>query len=375
MKEFSGIISHHISDCICLVSRESIPFYKRSHYAKLSDRVSLGCLGYKACICTKHATRFRSFFPPTVAISDISDIPNDSVVKLSSDGRVSVLWDSSSEQNSLLLTESCNCRCLMCPQPPKKHEPMLLTEAHKILDLLKDKPVNSICLTGGEPTLLKNEYLEILKRCTDEHPDAYVLTLTNGKVFKDRGFVKELSCVSTKNTCFAVSLHSDIASVHDTIVGSKGSYEAAQHGIYNLAEYDLFVEIRHVITKLNYERLLDFSKHMYNYFPCCDHLAYMGMELCGVACENEEAIFISPEQYKNELESASLFLKQVSMPFSIYNVPLCLCGEQSRLFARQSISGWKNIFSDKCEFCSERDNCSGFFSTSKHIPTQYIQPL
>ena len=34
-------------------------------------------------------------------------------------GEVSVLYRRHSNSNTIFLTESCNCRCIMCPQPPR----------------------------------------------------------------------------------------------------------------------------------------------------------------------------------------------------------------------------------------------------------------
>ena len=72
---------------------------------------------------------------------------------------------------------------------------------------------------------------------------------------------------------FCVSLHSEVNTLHDYLVGVKGSFSDTQRGLYNLAEYGCRIEIRHVISRDNARYLHSFAEHMYNYFPFCSHYA------------------------------------------------------------------------------------------------------
>src|SRR6185369_2291590 len=53
---------------------------------------------------------------------DLAEIVEGDCLAISEDGQVSVVWDNQSHSNSLFLTESCDCRCIMCPQPPNTHQ-------------------------------------------------------------------------------------------------------------------------------------------------------------------------------------------------------------------------------------------------------------
>lgn len=358
------------------ITTERVPFYDRHDRILLTNKIDMGCTGYLAVFST--APPENKFFLPymvgKINGDDMVHLKHGDIASVSGTGEVFILWEKDSQQNSLMLTEACNCRCIMCPQPPKKHDPALFNVAVRTLDLLKGKSVANICITGGEPTIISDSFLKILYRCHTEHPKAQISILTNAKKFSDSVFAREVAKLSQGNDIFCVSLHSDIAEIHDNIVGVPGSYDETSAGVYNLARYCIPVEIRHVVTKQNYTRLCEFSEHMYRYFPFCAHYALMSMEICGLANDNMDSIYIDPADYKSELRKATLALYKRGLHVSIYNTPLCLCHEDIRVFSRQSISSWKNIHIDECSTCKEKDNCCGFFSTSS-VRSSHIAPI
>ena len=374
MRAVSGKASRMFSPIVGEVSLTGKPFYARSQTILVSDKITSKSLGYSGCI-TKGPKR-AFFYPDCIyEADDVSFLQEGDIVCLDSDGHATVLWEKRSHQNALFLTEACNCYCLMCPQPPKKHDKRLIQQAQKVLDLIKSKQIGHICITGGEPTLLGNDFLAILNRCVSEHPDAIIDILTNGKTFSDFNFTQSVANIANKNVKFCVSLHSDIDTIHDKIVGRNGSYSKTQLGIYNLAKCGCHIEIRHVITKLNWNRLLGFSEHLYNYFPFCSHYAFMGMEVHGEASRNHNEITIFPDDYRENLKKTVIFMHRRGLPVSIYNIPLCQCDEQIWPFARQSISSWKNFYPPQCEQCREKAACAGFFSTSAFLPTELVKPI
>lgn len=198
--------------------------------------------------------------------------------------------------------------------------------------------------------------------------------MSNGKNFADLDFVEDIAkVVSAHNVIFCVSLHGDTPSLHDRIVGSTGSFEQTETGIYNLGRKGLKIEIRHVITKMNQHRLGKMAAHLYNYFPFCVHYAFMAMEMHVDAVKNADQIMAEPHEYVENLANAALMLKRGNLNVSIYNVPLCLCSPQVRDLGRKSISSWKNIYVNECEKCSCKKDCCGFFATSQKLPMEYIK--
>lgn len=373
MKTLRGKSTGHFKPIIGIASAGR-PFYDRANYIYVGAKQGIETLGYAGIVIS--GERGGVFQPDGVTnVNDIDIINNGDILRITEDGRAAIVWDINSSQNAFLLTESCNCKCLMCPQPPKRHDPNLLVDAENILTLLKGKKIECICITGGEPTLTGDLFFSFLSRCVTEHPESEIDILTNGKTFSHLDFVRKISSISTANVLFCVSLHSDIPYIHDKIVDNEGSFEKTENGIYNLAMCGLNIEIRHVVTKLNFKRLLSFAQHIYNYFPFCNHYAIMGMEFTGFAELNMNNIGISPHEYKDELTDTILYLNRRGMPVSIYNIPLCLCDDRVRCFARSSISSWKNTFLPECKGCSRKTECAGFFSTSAVLPREHIHPI
>ena len=350
-------------------------FYDRSRYILLSNTLDFGSLAYKGCVITGDKGRF--YHPDHIyQTEDINKIKEGDIIKLDGSGRIDVLWEINSTQNCLFLTENCNCRCVMCPQPPTSiNSKIFINDANNVLDLIHEKNITDICLTGGEPSLTGKSFFNILYRCVDEHPNARIHILTNGKLFADKDFANQLSGVPVKNILFCVSLHSEVDTLHDEIVGTTGSYAKTQQGIYNLASMGFPIEIRVVVSRYNYIHLPEFAKHLYNYFPFCTHYALMGLELHGLAESNIELVNISPDKYMPYLREAVLTMARRELPVSIYNIPLCFCPEDIKNFARQSISSWKNIYLPACSECCAKEKCCGFFSTSVSLDRKWVKPI
>jgi His-Xaa-Ser system radical SAM maturase HxsC len=296
-------------------------------------------------------------------------------VTLSPDGTVSIVWESRSPINGLFLTDACDQRCLMCPQPPGRHNDKTYDVAKELLKLLKPEQVEAICITGGEPTILGAKFIDIMTAIKRKFDHAHVMVLTNGKNFSNFRLAEGFANIGLSNTTLCVSLHSDIEELNDEIAGVKGSFHKTMQGLYNLARFRQRVEIRHVISKINVPRLEQFAHFVYRNFPFAFHTALMGMEMTGFAVTNYDRLWIDPYNYKHELARAVKFLHRTNLSVSVYNVPLCLLEEATWSYARQSISGWKNYYPRICEECYAREKCCGFFSTSGDLVSTRIQPI
>lgn len=374
MLTINGKASRRFPPTIGKITKVGHPFYARSNSILITQKLDFHALGYLGCI-TKGPQ--GSFYHPDhiYETTHLEELQEGDIVSMTEDGLVYVLWAVNSHQNVLFLTESCNCRCLMCPQPPREHDPMLYHQALQVLNLLRGNHIEHICITGGEPTLLGDKFFDILGRCVREHPNARVDVLTNGKAFADTSFAQETRKIVSRNVLFCVSLHAEVDTIHDELVGVKGSWAATQQGIYNLASCGSQIEIRHVITRRNFFRLPSFAEHMYNYFPFCAHYALMGLELHGSAAKNKALVDISPNEYKQELRAAVMTMHRRNLPVSVYNIPLCMCDPDVMPFARKSISTWKNMYPSQCGTCARKMDCAGFFATSTSLPLDHIQPL
>ena len=373
MKQFKGIAENIKTPILGLVTRNHLSL-SRGNSVLIAEEPSLLLKGFAGLI-TKDFGKKKSSLPQTKVAGEVSDkLDEGDCVLIDTDGTIIVVWEKKSPTNPLLLTEMCDCRCLMCPQPPKAHDKTLTERSKRILNLVKIEKSQTICLTGGEPTLLKEDFFDILELINKKHPKSIVMMLTNGKSFANFEFTKRFVSVRPKDFLTCVSMHSDIDEVHDRIVGVKDSFYKTAMGLQNLARFREKIEIRVVVNRINAHRLESIAAFIQRNFPFITHCTFMGMEIIGLACDNYETVWIDPYEYREEISRAVSVLSRADMNVSIYNVPLCLTEKKSWSFARQSISGWKNDYLPICEGCSVKTQCCGIFTTSGLHQSPYIFP-
>lgn len=263
----------------------------------------------------------------------------------------------------------------MCPQPPKKHNPAHLETANRVLDLLEGEQLPAICITGGEPTLLGKDFVRIVRRCTSEHPESQVDILTNGQTFSDFDFAKSVAEACGQGARLCISLHADCDELHDSIVQSKGAFRKTHSGLFNLARLQCNIEVRFVVSRLNYGRLPYLADTMFRTYPFVSHVAIMGLEMTGYAKDNHLNIWIDPLDYRHELSRFVSEARRRGINFSLYNHPLCVIDQCAWPYARRSISDWKQDYSSECASCIKLAQCCGVFSTSESRISRGIAPI
>lgn len=324
----------------------------RNVFAAGDDVVSCSAVSFRKCL----------------NIGNIKGLNSGDIVKVFPDGRIIRLWNATSFQNCLFVTNGCNFRCLMCPQPPCADNPEQHIENLRLLDLLNCK-VEMIGITGGEPTLFPERVIEYFDFINRKFPSARVEILTNGSLLSDFTMAKRLALAAPLNICYCVSIHGDTGALAESIMRCEGGWDKALKGVINLARLKQQIEIRVVVTKNNAPYLEDIAVFLYRNFPFVYHVAFMGQEITGEAVDNYSDIWVEPLDYAESLDRAVRYLAAMDMNVSIYNIPLCLLPEPSRRFAARSISDWKQAYIEKCEGCSLKSDCCGFFTTSgTHYP-------
>ena len=100
----------------------------------------------------------------------------------------------------------------------------------------------------------------------------------------------------------------------------------------------------------------------------------MGLEIIGYTKANKSQLIEedSSEANSNLLNSLT-FLSKWKYNVSIYNTPLCHLPEPLWIYAKQSISDWKNSFKPECNNCIKKEDCSGFFTWN--IKYAKVQPF
>ncbi len=274
--------------------------------------------------------------------------------------------DINSNDNALFITSQCNNRCIMCCQPPLQRND-LGGYFKKNMALIDSAPqeLRSLGITGGEPTLLGDRLFELIRQIRTKLPDTEIHLLTNGRAFADKDYARKLAECGTEKILIGIPLHSDYAGDHDTITQIKNSFEETMLGLYHLGRYDFGIELRVVVTRMNYRRLPKLSNFIYRNLPFVEYISLMGLEYTGYTIKNRDAVWIDPLDYSMELTQAVLDLDDWCMDVSIFNLPHCVLPKILWPYARRSISDWKTKYMDICQECIERSECCGLFATSK----------
>jgi His-Xaa-Ser system radical SAM maturase HxsC len=254
----------------------------------------------------------------------------------------------------------------MCCQPPLDNDDIdELFERN--VQIIKRAPKNIpvVGISGGEPTLLGNRLIELIKIIRQELPDSDIHLLTNGRSFKDSDHAKAVAEAAEGKLFVGIPLHSDYYKDHDIIAGAKEAYNETIAGLFNIAAFGVAIELRIVINALNFMRLPQMAEFVHKNLPFVAWTAFMGMEHIGHAVSNERNIWVEPIDYASYLADAVTILAQWRMDVAVYNIPLCLLPQHIHQFAKKSISDWKTKYLPLCDNCSLKSECCGLFATSK----------
>ena len=369
MKSFTGQSSNVTHPIIGRIAHNRVNIFVRRHTILATRNLHAGHSGYAALLVSRQQ---ESLEPSTDAQrvvelqpDELEALHTDDVVLIEPSGKVTILWDNDSPHNVLILTNCCNNRCIMCPQPIAVDNEDIRSFHRRILQLAKGTNVSEVAITGGEPTLNLDDLCEVIEICKRRFPRTKVSLLTNGRRFDDFRAAKLLAHISHPNLTYCIALCADVDCLHDAIVGAKGAFVQTIRAFHNLALLKQRIEIRIVILKQNYRYLSRMAEFIYRNFPFVVHIAFMGLEATGPATEHLDKIWIEPSDYAEELLLAVATLRQRNLHVSVYNLPLCILPERLWGFARDSISRWKKTFLPVCSECTVRDVCPGLFSTSE----------
>ncbi|KAF2082093.1 His-Xaa-Ser system radical SAM maturase HxsC [Flavobacterium sharifuzzamanii] len=310
------------------------------------------------------------------SIEKLDHLDEGDIVIINTDGIINTIYRKNSDHNFLLFTERCNSNCLMCSQPPKDRDDTdyFFSQYSQAIPLIpKDCP--EIGITGGEPTLLGNRFLKLIKQLKEELPETELHCLTNGRSFAWENVAQKVGEIDHKRLMLAVPLYADVYHIHDYIVQAKDAFNQTIQGIYNLAKYGQRIEIRIVLHKQTIPRLAKLAKFIYKNLPFVEHIAFMGLEHEGYTSFNIDKLWIDPVEYQQELTEAVSYLSDFGMNVSIYNAQLCTLPENLWKYSRKSISDWKNIYFDECNKCDLLDQCGGMFASGIKKHSDFIKAI
>ena len=264
------------------------------------------------------------------------------------------------------VTNQCNSNCIMCPDSVKlRTRPNEVTMENLLEQIGEINPeAEHVDITGGEPTLLKEQLPELIEAVFRQAPDAEVLMLSNGRSFAAGGYTERFSAFAHRRLKIEIPIHGDCAELHDRIAGCPESFVQTRAGIHHLLEAGVEVGIRIVVSRMNYSRLNELIWLISREFPEIKYVNLMGMEVLGNAWKNREQVWIEFDEVKDSLQQAVEQCFVCGIIPSLYNYPLCLFDRKYWYCYRNSISDYKIRYFEECEKCTEKIRCGGFFAST-----------
>lgn len=277
------------------------------------------------------------------------------------------MTEEKAESSALVyVTNQCNSNCIMCPDSVKlRTRPNEVTRENLLEQISEINPeAEHVDITGGEPTLLKEQLPELIEAVFRQAPDAEVLMLSNGRSFAAGGYTERFSAFAHRRLKIEIPIHGDCAELHDRIAGCPESFAQTRAGIHHLLEAGVEVGIRIVVSRLNYSRLNELIRFISREFPEIKYVNLMGMEVLGNAWKNREQVWIEFDEVKDSLQQAVEQCFACGIIPSLYNYPLCLFDRKYWYCYRNSISDYKIRYFEECEKCTEKSRCGGFFAST-----------
>jgi His-Xaa-Ser system radical SAM maturase HxsC len=273
-------------------------------------------------------------------------------------GRVERLLRAGSPHNTLLITERCDQLCLMCSQPPKKTHVDRFAAFEEAC--LLAEPGAVIGLSGGEPTLFKEQIFALVEGVHESRPDIGFHILSNGQHFEAED-VSRLREPAFANVEWGIPLYAAEPSLHDIIVHKVGAYERLHRSFAWLLLAGANVELRTVVLTHNVAALPALARHVAAKLGFARSWSIMQLENIGFARNRWANLYFDHRDGFAAIASAVDEATLHGVAVRLFNFARCSVPTDYRPFAAASISDWKRRYAPACERCREKHLCSGFF--------------
>lgn len=291
--------------------------------------------------------------------AEAADFEGDVVLLAPEQGQVHRLVRARSRHNTFLVTERCDQLCVMCSQPPKKThvDQFGLFKAAALLA----PPEATLGISGGEPTLFKQELFDLIGTVAERRPDIRFHVLSNAQHFEEAD-IAFLRGSAGQRVTWGVPIYATDADLHDQIVGKTGAFGLLMGGLALLGRAAAKLELRTVLLRQNAAQLPQLARLVARKIPFAAPWAIMQLERIGFARNRWAEQFYDHSFDFEPLAEAIEFASVSGVPVRLYNFPLCTLPVRYRRFAPASISDWKRKYEPYCDGCVGRAVCTGFFA-------------
>ena len=315
--------------------------------------------------------------PITSQIYDrFSYCDNYDVFQIDDKGNAYLYYNNELDDNVFMITSKCNSNCIMCPTGSyirKNGNDADMDELRKIIRHIPLDP-RHFTITGGEPFLIGKQIFPFLRALKDKFRYTEFLFLTNGRALSIPEYATMFNETAPLDMMIGIPIHGHNEFVHDGITRTPGGFQQTVKGISNLLNCNRKVEIRIVVSMLNYKYIYDIAEIIIEKFPTVSSVKIMGMEMTGSASINREKLWIS---YRDAFQASKgaiddLIINKIDV--ALYNFPLCAVDKAYRMLCKKSITNYKIRFAGACEECNIKDACGGLFIGSFRLAQNDVVP-
>ena len=287
------------------------------------------------------------------------------------------VYNANSIENALVLSDKCNSSCVMCPYSDHYRRDAGKVYPERVLKLIEyilTYPEH-FTITGGEPTIIGEGIFDIMGFLKERFPKTEYLFLSNGRIFSESEYFERMVAVLPPYTCFAIPLYGDSPQTHDRITRAEGSFIQAVRGMQNFMNAGVSVEIRIVVSKLNYDNLSNVARFISKYLNKAFTVNFVGLEMCGNAARNRDRVWIDYSEAFSSMKEAVNILCENNIRVGIYNFPLCSVERGYWHLCKKSISDYKIVYYDECEKCEVKEICGGIFKSTYMLEKPEVKPV
>jgi len=225
----------------------------------------------------------------------------------------------------------------------------------------KFEPNDSLCFTGGEPTI-HPDFFKIINWFHTRYPKNSIAIASNGRMFSYQGFTKNLFKIN--NLLLEIAVHSSDEKTHDFITRTKGSFKQTIEGIHNILRLkndSQKIEIRIIITKFTYknlDKILAFIKNEFNIRQIRD-IVLIFLEMEGQAKDNLNIVGITYEEVIKSLPQTVNKWASCFDDLRLYHFPLCVLPPELWPYAWRTLRAEEIMFLPRCNKCFLKKYCLG----------------
>ncbi len=255
------------------------------------------------------------------------------------------------------LTLVCNNNCISCIRDRSQPSGHVHWKTIKqCIDRLP-KDCHTVGISGGEPTISPN-FFRAMSYIRDTRPDTLLFLVSNGRMFSYPEFAERLSNLRIKNFRVGIAIYSHLPSVHDSVTMVKGSWEQTLRGIKALTSLGIRVELRVIVSRLNYASLDETARFISRNLAGVERVVFINMKYTGNALINLKRIFIRYSKLVPHTSRAADTLLNAGIPVKLFHFPLCTLPEGYREIAKGvTKQGPELAFAKACKTCGSRQDC------------------